>query len=114
MRVEEPLCLRLWAASLARTFSMSCGACTSVVVAEQLAGGCDVRPCKQRDVFALMAADHCVLQQRRGRVQCGDADMAGEHPGAGHELEVLRESAVEHESLGRIVGVLQAAGVAGA
>ena len=75
-------------------------------IAEQVARRGDVRPCEQRDVIAVVAADHGVLQQRRGRVQRGDAGLAGEHPGAGHQLEVLGQAAVEYESLGRIVGVL--------
>ena len=51
---------------------------------------------------AVLAGNDGVLQRRRGGGEHADAQRADMHPGAGGELEVLGEAAVEHDALAGI------------
>src|SRR6266850_1580511 len=67
--------------------------------------GCGAQKHERPDLVAVVAGDDCVLDQRIGR---GDELHAhGTHvdPGAGGELEVLGDAAVEDDALHRLLGI---------
>ena len=75
------------------------------------AGG--IEPAQQRDEFAVRARDDRVLQHRRAGREHADAQAPDMHPGAGRELEVLGEAAVEDDAARGIALVGEAHRVAG-
>ena len=58
----------------------------------------DVRKHQEAHLVAAMAGHDDVLRQRRQRGDAGDAQRADADPGAGIELEILGDAAVEEQS----------------
>ena len=58
----------------------------------------DVREHQEANLVAAMAGDHDILRQRRQRGDAGDAQRADADPGAGIELEIFGDAAVEEQS----------------
>ena len=75
------------------------------VRAEQRLAAGDVEPGEDADEFAVGAGDDRVLEDRRAGADGADPQRSDMHPGAGRELEVLGEPAVEHEPLGVVHGI---------
>ena len=66
----------------------------------ELAAGVEIGEYQRRDLVALGARQHHVANKRREmRDQCG-AQRPDADPGAGRELEVLGEPAVEQQAFG--------------
>ncbi len=78
---------------------------------QRLAAG-GVEPGQQGDELAVLAGHDRVLQHRRGGGERADPQRADMDPGAGGELEVLRQAPVEHDALGGIGRIGQAHRVA--
>ena len=66
----------------------------------------EIREHQDADVVAVLAGDDDVLRQRLEAVEKGDAQRPDADPGAGGELEILCDAAVEHEA-GRPVARLR-------
>ena len=60
--------------------------------------GRDIRKHEEADFIAAMAGDDDILRQRRQRGDAGDAQGADADPGAGIELEIFSDAAVEEQS----------------
>ncbi len=60
--------------------------------------GRDVREDKEADLVAAMAGHDDILRQRRQRGDACDAQGADIDPGAGIELEIFRDAAVEKQA----------------
>ena len=60
---------------------------------------------ERADLVAVVAGDHRILDQRVAGGDQLDADRAGVDPGAGRELEILGDAAIENDALRRIVGI---------
>ncbi len=80
--------------------------------ADELVAAGGVEPGEHADAFAVLAGDDGVLQRRRGGGERADPERAHGDPGAGGELEVLGQAAVEHDALCRLAGIGKAHGVA--
>ena len=60
--------------------------------------GRDVRKYQKADLIVAVAGHHDILRQRRQRGDACDAQSADIDPGAGIELEVFRDTAVEKQA----------------
>ncbi len=72
-------------------------------LANQLLASARIEPAEQRDKLAIRACDDRVLQHRRTGREHADAQGPDIHPGAGRELEILRQAAVEHHAARGVV-----------
>src|SRR5216683_6144000 len=76
------------------------------------AAGTEVRKYQKTYVIAAMAGYDDVLRQRRQRGDPGDAQRADADPGAGIELEILGDAAVEKQSKLRAIRIGEGHGIA--
>jgi hypothetical protein len=67
---------------------------------------------QQTDLFAVVAGDDDVLRNRRERRDRAHAQTADVNPGSRHELEVLRDAAIEHHTAGGVGRIGKASRVA--
>ena len=83
-------------------------------VADDLSTGRQVGPGQQADKRPVLPRDERVEQDRRGRGDRVGAQCADLHEGAGHQLELLGDTAGKNQTLRRVLRVDEGTGVADA
>src|SRR4029453_17101405 len=82
------------------------------LAADELAAAGGVEPGEHSNRLAVLAGNDGVLQRRGRRGKHSDAQHADGDPGAGGELEILRQTPIEDNSLGWVARIGEAHGVA--